>query len=255
MGDANRLQQVFWNLLSNAVKFTPLKGAIEIILREVDDFAEIIIRDTGIGISADFLPFVFERFVQAESAATRRHGGLGLGLSIVRNLVEMHGGTVAVDSAGEGRGATFTIVLPVATAAAKESSRSTAAAVRLDGLRVLVVDDDSSALLGMQALLEDRGAQVVTASSGNEARAVLGRAQPDVVVSDIRLPDDDGYSLLRSLRERVRDLPAVAVTAFDGLEGRSRALEAGYQAHLAKPIEPELLVSTIAMLAATSPPN
>jgi signal transduction histidine kinase len=254
-GDPDRLQQVAWNLLSNAIKFTPSHGEVAVVLERVDDSVRLTVRDTGCGIPPEFLPHVFERFVQAESAATRRQGGLGLGLSIVRNLVEMHGGTVTVESAGLSCGATFTVVLPVVSAAPPDPARADGDATRLDGVRVLVVDDDSSARQGLQAVLEERGAQVLTASSGHEARAVLGHSELDVVVSDIRLPDGDGYSLLRALRETARHLPAVAVTAFDALEDRGRALAAGYQAHFAKPVETEALVSTLAMLAAGAPPN
>jgi PAS domain S-box-containing protein len=251
-GDPDRLEQVAWNLLSNAVKFTPAHGEVSITLESRGDVVRLTVRDTGCGIAPEFLPYVFERFVQAESAATRRHGGLGLGLSIVRNLVELHGGTVAVESPGPSRGATFTVTLPSASTRVSDADGKDASTVRLDGLRVLVVDDDSSARHAMRATLEERGAHVLTAGSGHEAHDMLGRAELDVVVNDVRLPNDDGGSLLRALRETARDVPAVALFD-DGEDGG--ALAAGYRAHFAKPVEAEALVSTIARLAAPSPSN
>jgi PAS domain S-box-containing protein len=260
-GDPDRLLQVVWNLMSNAVKFTPSGGTVDARLAAVDGDVRLTVRDTGIGIDPDFLPYVFERFMQAEPAATRRHGGLGLGLAIVRHLVELHGGTIAVASAGRGQGTTFTVMLPARLddAATVEPGNGAAPTpreeIRLDGLRVLVIDDDAIACDALRAVLEDRGAQVTTANSGHEARDVLGRAELDIVVSDIRLPDEDGYSLIQHLRSTARDLPAVAVTAYYALEDRGRALAAGYQAHFSKPVEADELVSTIARLAVVPSTN
>ncbi len=248
-GDPERLQQVVWNLLSNAVKFTPHYGRVTTTLERTDDGVRLAVDDTGCGIAPEFLPRVFDRFVQAEPAATRRHGGLGLGLSIVRNLVELHGGTVSVDSRGDSQGATFTVVLPLAPP--RDGAVEAGPDVRLDGLRVLVVDDDSATLHALRAVLETHGARVVTARSAGEARPVLERAEVDVIVSDIRLPDDDGYALLRW----ARNLPAVALTGFAALEDRGRALAAGYREYFPKPVAPDLLVRTIARLAAASPSN
>ena len=258
-GDPDRLLQVAWNLLSNAVKFTPSGGTVEIRLDAVDGGVRLVVRDTGIGIAPEFLPNIFERFMQAEPAATRRHGGLGLGLAIVRHIVELHGGTLAVESGGTGKGATFTVALPArlgdmtAVEAGNGGSAPRREEIRLDGLRVLVIDDDAIACDALRAVLEERGAQVTTANSGHEARDVLDRSPLDVVVSDIRLPDEDGYSLIQHLRSTSRDLPAVAVTAYYALEDRGRALAAGYQAHFSKPVEADELVSTIARLAQAAP--
>ena len=256
-GDADRLQQVVWNLLSNAVRFTPQGGRIEVRLREVDEQVEIRVSDTGIGIHPDFVPHVFERFRQADSSTTRRHGGLGLGLAIVRHLVELHGGTVGADSAGEGQGAAFTVRLPVradvpALAPGPDATDRRASPGTLRGARVLVVDDDPDAREILRAILEDAGAIVSTTASAGETRAIIGRVQPDLLIADIGMPDEDGYSLIRSVRALESDLtghvPAIALTAHARAEDIDRAFASGFQIHVAKPVEASQLLSTIATL-------
>lgn len=263
-GDANRLQQVLWNLLSNAVKFTPAGGRISVVLERVNSHVKIVIEDTGIGIRAEFLPFVFERFRQADSTTSRQHGGLGLGLSIVKNLVEMHGGSVRVKSPGENQGSTFIVALPVSHVRPEGSpagrERTTGAnpldaieLPRLDGVRVLIVDDESDGRALIARILEDRGAQPTCAASATEALERLASEHFDILLSDIGMPDMDGYELIRRIRARSpsaeRDrLAAVAVTAYARPEDRQRSLLAGYQMHLAKPIEASELVAGIASL-------
>jgi PAS domain S-box-containing protein len=248
-GDADRLQQIAWNLLSNAVKFTPAGGLVEVCLERRDDDVRLAVRDTGRGISAEFLPFVFERFRQADSAVSRRTGGLGLGLAIVRHLVELHGGAVAVASNGEGRGAEFAITLPL-TPFKVDAARSGRAPRLLDGLGILVVDDDVDTQESLRILLEALGARVTTAGSVREAREALRRLTPDAVVSDIGLPDEDGYALVRELRatDRLRPIPAIAVTGRDAGQDAGRAVAAGYQVRLDKPVDLELLVAAISQL-------
>jgi len=238
--DARRLQQVIWNLLSNAVRFTPAGGRIEISLREVDDQSEIRVTDTGVGIHPDFVPHVFERFRQADSSITRGHGGRGLGVAIVRHLVELHGGTVDAESAGEGRGAAFTVRLPIRTdvPAIAQKLDSTG---RLDpprslrGRRVLVVDDDPDAREVLRAMLEDAGATVATTASAIETRAIMGHLRPDLLIADIGMPNEDGYSLIRSVRALESDLtghvPAIALTAHARAEDIDRAFASGFQIH------------------------
>ncbi|HEY3065333.1 MAG TPA: PAS domain-containing protein [Methylomirabilota bacterium] len=257
-GDADRLQQVVWNLLSNAIKFTPRDGRVSVSLEGIGDHARISVSDTGVGISPAFLPHLFERFRQADSTATRTHGGLGIGLALVRHLVELHGGRVRAESAGEGQGATFTVelpLLPTTTTPAALRSELTPAAEglpALDGVRVLVVDDEADARELVTAVLERCGAIVEPAASAAEAEAALERSTPDVVVSDVGLPGEDGYALVRKLRsldgERA-GIPAVALTAYAHPADRTRALLAGFQMHLAKPIEPEELAAVVANLA------
>ncbi len=247
-GDPDRLQQVVWNLLSNAVKFTPRGGTVRVSLRANDGNAEVAVSDTGRGISADFLPYVFERFRQADSSITRQFGGLGLGLGIVRHLVELHGGTVAAMSPGEGHGATFVVTLPLATAPAHGSSAPDA------GDRPAVVDCPPLTLLAK--ILRDCGAAVMMASSAAEAFEKFIRATPDILVSDIGMPDEDGYSLLKRIRAaEIGDarVPAIALTALARAEDRRRSLMAGYQMHLAKPVEPAELRSAIAGFVGRSP--
>jgi PAS domain S-box-containing protein len=252
-GDADRLQQVAWNLLSNAVKFTPAGGSVEICLERRADDVRFVVRDTGRGIVADFLPFVFERFRQADSSVSRRTGGLGLGLAIVRHLVELHGGTVAVASDGEGHGAEFTITLPL-TPFRVDAARAGPAPQLLGGFTILVVDDDVDTQESLRILLETHGARVVTAGSVGEAREALRRLTPEAVVSDIGLPDEDGYALVRELRatDRLRPIPAIAVTGRDAQQDAGRAIAAGYQARLDKPVDLELLVAAISQLTAGS---
>ena len=265
-GDPGRLQQVVWNLLSNAIKFTPRGGRVEVALERVNSHVEITVSDTGVGISPDFLPYVFERFRQADASSTRRHGGLGLGLSIVKHLAELHGGTVRAKSPGEGMGASFIVHLPVSPARLDEPGRHhpTAAGAapevasrrdvpNLEGLKVLVVDDEPDARLLVARILTEGRAEVVTTSSADDALAALERERPHVLVSDIGMPDVDGYELMRRVRGMSSGtggaVPAVALTAFARPEDRLRALHAGYQMHVAKPVEPAELVTVVASLA------
>jgi signal transduction histidine kinase/CheY-like chemotaxis protein len=263
-GDPGRLQQVVWNLLANGIKFTPDGGLVEVRLEQNGGRVEIRVRDNGSGISREFLPHVFERFSQADSSTTRAHGGLGLGLAIVRHLVEAHGGRVLAESAGAGLGSLFTVSLPIASAKARPrvEDRGTPAphaysperpVAALVGLRVLVVDDDHDTLEVMKQLLEQAGA-VVTAADGAEAAFQLLSAEiPDVLVSDIAMPGQDGYALIRRVRQLVPErgglVPAAALTAFAHSEHRQEALLAGYQLFLTKPVEPVELTEAVAKLA------
>jgi CheY-like chemotaxis protein len=253
-GDPTRLQQVIWNLLSNAIKFTPQGGRVLVRLERVDPHIRVTVSDTGKGIGADFLPCVFDRFSQADSSSARRYGGLGLGLALVKYLVELHGGTIEAASAGEGQGSTFTVTLPVrAITAPLGKARVGVAAVKspeearmLAGVRALVVDDMEDARVLIASELRQYGADVVAVSSAAEAYALITTAAPeelpDVILSDIEMPDEDGHSLIRRVREwegeRGLYIPAVALTAYGRTEDRVRALEAGFQMHIAKPVEP-----------------
>jgi signal transduction histidine kinase len=262
-GDPARLQQVVWNLLSNAVKFTPESGRVDVRLARVAGRAEIQVRDTGAGIAPELLPHIFERFRQGDGSSTRAHGGLGLGLAIVRHLVELHGGTSTAASEGAGKGSVFTVSIPLAVvwatspAAAVDTPPDGVAALRpsptLSGIRVLIVDDLDDARELLKTLLEQYGAEVLTARSAPEARMTLGRFAADVLVSDIEMPDEDGYALIRSLRarrpSREATLPAVALTAYASAGDRSRALAAGFQVHVAKPVDPAELVEIVGKLA------
>ena len=255
-GDPDRLQQVVWNLLSNAIKFTPDKGTVTVRVAREPEAATIVVSDTGQGIEPDGLPQIFERF--AQGGGGRRSGGLGLGLSIARHIVELHGGTIAAHSEGAGRGAAFTVTLPlagVAEAADAPGGEAERPAARIDGLRVLVVDDDADAREWCALTLGRAGAVVTTVGSVSEAMAALAREEPEVLVSDLRLNGEDGYTLIRAVRarERTRALPAVALTAFPRVEDRARALEAGYHVHVPKPVEPSELVSVIATLGGRTP--
>jgi signal transduction histidine kinase/ActR/RegA family two-component response regulator len=266
-GDEARLQQVMGNLLSNAIKFTPKGGSIDVGLERVGAEARITVRDTGIGISEKALPEVFDRFRQADTTLTRRYGGLGLGLSIVRNIVELHGGRVTAESAGEGHGSTFTVTLPLLPSSTYLASPSSVDArdgsvemEDLSGIRVLVVDDDEDARDSMATLLMTCGATVTTAASTREALEVLQRdgKQQDVLVSDISMPDVDGYALLRAIRARSSGsaafLPAIAVTAYARPADRRLALAAGYRLHLSKPVDQRVLIAAVADLSGKSPP-
>jgi PAS domain S-box-containing protein len=251
-GDAERLQQVVWNLVNNAIKFTPSGGTVTIRLEDDDSHARVVVRDTGSGIAPEFRPRLFEPFQQADTVTSRTTSGLGLGLSIVRRIVELHRGTVSAASDGPGRGATFTVELPLLDAS-RLARRvrplpGLGADVRLDGVRVLVVEDDEDTRHLMRALLEEFGARVSIAGSLEEARTVLRSWELDVLVSDIRLPDADGYALLREVRASTGfdQLPAVAVTAYASEEDETRALEAGFQFRLEKPLEPHSLVAAVA---------
>ena len=256
--DPGRLQQIVWNLLSNAAKFTHDGGEIHLGLERTDGHIDIMVRDNGIGISPEFLPQVFDRFRQQEVGTRRRYGGLGLGLAIVRHLVELHGGTVAADSAGEGQGSTFRVRLPMHSMAptlrveAPPASIPLESGARLDGVAVLVVDDELEARELFGSILRDAGATVTTAASAREAMEHLERGEHDVLVSDIEMPNEDGYDLVtRALalaNRRGHRLIALAVTAYARMEDKVRALQAGYQWHLAKPVEPVELVSVIASL-------
>jgi PAS domain S-box-containing protein len=259
-GDPARLNQVLWNLLWNAVKFTPRGGRIHVHLRSAGSMAEIRVSDTGQGIAAEFLPHVFERFRQADTSITRTHGGLGLGLAVVRHLVELHGGKVDALSAGEGQGATFIVQLPIPllrdmpfaedpSADWSYSSNET----QLTGVKILVVDDDPDSCEMLRRVLQERGAHVETVSSSNDALRRLEEMQPDVLVSDIGMPEMDGYELIRTIRARGHPLPAVALTAFARSEDRIRSLRSGFQSHVPKPLEPRELTEVIASLVRSAP--
>jgi PAS domain S-box-containing protein len=263
-GDGNRLRQVIWNLLSNAIKFTPGGGSVTIDLNCVESVVRLIVCDTGEGISAEFLPYVFDRFRQAEGSISRKQGGLGLGLAVVRHLMELHGGNVSAKSDGPGKGSTFTVDLPQAQerrdpARAEERKREIerrrslrGEVVSLDGVRVLLVedDDDSRRLLG--TMLKRHGAEVMSAASAADALNVFSQILPDLLLSDIGMPDEDGYELIRKIRalpaERGGLVPAIAVTGYATRKDRERSLSAGYQQHMAKPVEQAELVAAIASL-------
>ena len=275
VGDPDRLQQVVWNLLSNAVKFTPEGGRVEVALEPSEGGAQIRVTDSGAGIEPELLPYVFDRFRQADSSSTRRHGGLGIGLTIVRHIVELHGGSVRAESAGLGHGATFRVKLPVASVRAVEAevpprgaTAVAAAAVGappdrpdhtgrtfdLGGLSVLVVDDEPDARELVGEILRRAGAAVETAGSAREALDLFRRGRPDVLVSDIAMPEEDGYVLIGRIRQLPADdggtTPAVALTAYAREEDRAKALAAGFQCHLAKPVEPNDLLAGVCDLAA-----
>ncbi len=256
MGDSTRLQQVVWNLLSNAVKFTPKGGKIEVRLEQVDGFAIVKVRDTGKGISSEFLPYVFDYFRQADSSSTRKFGGLGLGLAIVRNIIEIHGGTVQAESPGEGQGATFTFRLPLMkienstmTDDENHSSILDVNSLPLAGIQILVVDDDADSLDFVVFVLEQSGAEVIAVSSPFAALERLAQLKPDVLVSDISMPEMDGYTLIRQVRtwtvEQGGKIPAIALTAFARNYDQQQALKAGFQIHLPKPLDPEELVTAV----------
>jgi PAS domain S-box-containing protein len=290
LGDPNRLQQIVWNLLSNAIKFTPHGGLVEVNLEWVDEgageqgsrgageqgskgenvfasYAKITVRDTGMGIKQDFIPYVFESFRQADGSTTRKHGGLGLGLAIVRHLVELHGGTVSAQSSGEKQGATFTVQLPLLENKDKQKGKGKDAKTNsfpslpnnsnnpsspLQGVRVLVVDDDTDSRDFLVFALEDFGAIATAVSCASSALEVLTTFQPDVLISDIGMPQVDGYSLMRQIRalppEQGGDIPAIALTAYAGDRDRSLALAAGFQRHLSKPVMPDHLANVVAEL-------
>ncbi len=265
-GDPDRLQQIAWNLLSNAIKFTPRGGEVEVTVDRLESRARVSVSDTGRGISPDFLPYVFDRFRQADASSTRRHGGLGLGLAICRHLIELHGGTIEAHSAGEGRGSTFSFSLPLmpqgqskpsvrrAAAAPPDVAEATASVPTLGGLKVLVVDDEPDARRLLAAVLERCGASATAVGNVADAlRALDGPQRPDIVVSDIGMPDEDGYSLIRHLRSREPErggaIPVIALTAYTRHIDRVRAMEAGFQLYMTKPVEPAALVSSVAALA------
>lgn len=265
-GDANRLQQVIWNLVSNAIKFTPQKGRVEIRLERVEAHLEVRVSDDGVGINEQFVPYLFERFRQADSSTTRAHGGLGLGLAIVRHLVELHGGTVRAESAGAGRGAVFTVRLPLAAAREEQALDSTmelnqmtekgdslGQTPNLMGLRVLVVDDEPDTLEIVSVMLKQYGAQVRVTASTAAALEALIEWTPDVLISDLGMPDEDGFALIGQVRtltpEQGGNIPAAALTAYVSDDDSLRALAAGYHTHIAKPVEPITLAAAVADLA------
>jgi signal transduction histidine kinase/ActR/RegA family two-component response regulator len=266
-GDPQRLQQVAWNLLSNSIKFTPTGGRVEARLESRDGKAALVVRDTGKGIDPAFIPHVFELFRQADAGPSRKQGGLGLGLAIVRKIVEMHGGTIRVESPGEGAGSTFIVELPVlgvrlgdardrpvaSTHDVAAFSASLETAPRLDGLRILAVDDQRDTLEVIEAILTRCGAEVRTCGEAGPAVEAVRAWHPDLLVADIGLPDEDGYALIKRIRdlsaEEGGETPAVALTAYARVEDRMRTLSAGYQMHVAKPVEPLDLVTNLAALA------
>jgi signal transduction histidine kinase len=254
-GEAGRLQQVLANLLTNAIKFTPEGGRVEAALGRLGDHARICVTDTGNGIAAEFLPFIFERFSQADSTSTRKQKGLGLGLAICRHLVELHGGTIEAASPGDGLGTTFTVTLPLAGSepvALRRVEERAAVEPDLRGVRVLVVDDEDDAREATVVLLRQAGIAVAGASSAEQALEALEREVPDVLLSDIAMPGEDGYDLIRRVRVRTPEqggrVPAAALTAYATQEDRARALRSGYDEHLPKPVDPGRLLSTIAAL-------
>lgn len=261
-GDASRLQQIVWNLLTNAVKFTPAGGSVTVRLQREDGRAKIVVQDTGIGIKPEFLPYVFELFRQADSSTTRSFGGLGLGLAIVSHLAKSHGGGVRVESEGEGKGAIFTISLPLMQESAKATEPTDAeaklpaedaGAVSLEGLRVLLVDDDRDSRRMLKTALSAYGAELRASSSSSEALETLKMWRPDVIVSDIGMPDEDGYHLIHKVREFPAEgggtIPALALTGYASPEDEKRSLEAGYQVHMSKPVEIAKLVAAVATIA------
>jgi CheY-like chemotaxis protein len=263
-GDPNRLQQIVWNLLSNAVKFTPKHGQVQVSLERTGSHVDIIVADTGEGIPQEFLPYVFDRFRQADASTTRRHGGLGLGLSIVKQLVELHGGTVRATSPGENQGATFVVALPLAVMHATVDDSPIQARdpvgvmggdslPKLDGVRVLVVDDELDACRLVVRVLSEYNADVRFATSAPDALEMLKASAYDVLISDLGMPGEDGFELMRKVRalgpEHGRAIPAIALTAFARSADRRRAAMAGFQTHLTKPIEATELVAVVASLA------
>jgi PAS domain S-box-containing protein len=264
-GDPDRLQQVIWNLLSNAVKFTPKGGRVQARLERINSHVEIVVSDTGIGIEPDFLPNVFDRFRQSDGSMTRRHGGLGLGLAIVQQLVELHGGIITVESEGEGQGSTFTVslpLLPVRTESRRHGERVHPTArsgahedcpPKLEGLRVLLVDDEADSREMLNLMLAACGAEVVSAESAVEAFELIQTEKFDIMLSDIGMPEEDGFSLIARIRklpvERGGHIPALALTAYARAEDRIRALRSGFQMHIAKPVEPSELIVVVANLA------
>jgi signal transduction histidine kinase/ActR/RegA family two-component response regulator len=268
LGDQQRLPQIIWNLLSNAVKFTEDGGVVEIRVLPVGPVTRLVVSDTGHGISPDFLPFVFERFRQSDASSSRRHGGLGLGLALVRELVELHGGTVRAESAGEHRGALFTMDLPSSISSEEHHHVDrrllpSGAAPSLEGFRVLIVEDEADSRELFAKVLTTCGAEVVTAASCAEALAVIRESavgsRPDVILSDLGMPKDDGFDLIRKVRAMAPEdggrIPAIALTGYANSEDRQRALAAGFQSHLAKPIDPVAVAVAVARAAAAVAPD
>ena len=264
-GDADRLQQIVWNLLTNAVKFTSKGGRVQVKVQRVDSHAEIVVSDSGVGINKEFLPYVFDRFRQADASITRTQAGLGLGLSIVHQLVDLHGGSVSVHSDGEGKGATFTISLPFVGIVSSQKETEAASAVPSDevvtldglpslkGLKVLAVDDEADTRELIREVLKGCGAEVILSRSAAEALEALEQHKPDILISDLGMPDEDGYSLITKIRalpsERGGHIPAAALTAYARAEDRMRVLRSGFQFHLPKPVDSAELVTVVASLA------
>lgn len=264
-GDPDRLQQVVWNLLTNAVKFTPKGGRIQVKVQRIESHVEVVVTDSGVGISKEFLPFVFDRFRQADASTTRIHGGLGLGLSIVHQLVDLHGGSVSVASEGEGKGATFTITLPFVSVVTNPNEPEPVHPTNsdeittldglpsLEGLTVLVVDDEADTRELIREVLRECGSEVITSRSVAEALVALEQHRPDILVSDLGMPDEDGYSLINKIRslpaEQGGQIPAAALTAYARAEDRMRVLRSGFQFHLPKPVDSAELVTVVASLA------
>jgi signal transduction histidine kinase/ActR/RegA family two-component response regulator len=259
LGDSTRIQQIIWNLLSNAVKFTPRDGQVTIDMRLESPHVVIEVQDTGMGIAPDLLPHVFERFRQADSSSTRKHGGLGLGLAIARHLVELHGGEITAASAGLGQGATFRVRLPLYLTSSLPLDASRPLRASIEGLRILVVEDVADTLELFDMLLSGNGAQVLTCRSAHEALRLIRGFTPDLLISDIGMPDMDGYALIRAIRQLPPDqggqVPAIAVTAFARSEDRDQALAAGYQLHLSKPIVPADLMDAIRSVVGWTTPE
>jgi CheY-like chemotaxis protein/two-component sensor histidine kinase len=275
-GDPARLQQVVWNLFSNAVKFTPEGGQVEVGLMCDERHVELQVRDTGQGISPEFLPYIFDRFRQADGTTTRKHGGLGLGLAIVRHLVELHGGTIRAESEGDGQGSTFKLSLPLASDTKASSNGAPEAdeaqtaesettelnflvkSKALEGLRILIVDDEPDTRELVQEVLGRQGAEVRACGSVKDALRTLAAWQADMIVSDIGMPLEDGYELIRRVRKLDAgargQIPAVALTAYAGAEDVKRALDAGFQTHVAKPVDPKALIATVARTAGRETP-
>ncbi|HEX7334285.1 MAG TPA: ATP-binding protein [Pyrinomonadaceae bacterium] len=264
-GDADRLQQIVWNLLTNAVKFTPRGGRIQVKVQRINSHVEIVVTDSGVGISKEFLPYVFDRFRQADASTTRIHGGLGLGLSIVRQLVDLHGGSVSVHSEGEGKGAAFTITLPFVGLVSNQKEAEAVHSTQgdesisfeglpsLKGLKVLVVDDEPDTRELISEVLKECGSEVITSQSAAEALVALEEHKPDILISDLGMPDEDGYSLISKIRalpeDRGGQIPAAALTAYARAEDRMRVLRSGFQFHLPKPVDSAELVTVVASLA------
>jgi CheY-like chemotaxis protein len=267
-GDPDRLQQVAWNLLSNAVKFTAKNGRVQVRVERVNSHVEIVVSDTGIGIKPDFLPHVFERFRQADAGTTRKTGGLGLGLSIVRHLVEMHGGSVHATSEGDDRGATFRVRLPLMIVhvegirEAREHPRTEKRTPltrlgNLSGVRIVAIDDEEDALGLLRIVLETAGAEVITLTSALEGLQRLADLRPDTLVVDLGMPEMDGFEFISRVRSsedpELRDIPAAALTAFARADDRTKVLESGFEMHLAKPVDPGELVASVATLVRRAP--
>jgi len=251
LADPTRLQQILWNLLSNAVKFTPNGGRISVSAQRIDQRIRIEVADTGIGLDPVFLPHVFDRFRQADSATTRRYGGLGLGLAIVHDLVRLHGGDVEARSPGVGKGATFAVTFRASDDAAllTESPRSSRKSISLKGYSIMLVEDHADSRELLVQALRNSGATVAAFATASEAFAALDRLRPSVIVADIALPDEDGYSFIRRVRAHstpaIQAIPAIAVTAYASIPDRAEALAVGFQQHLPKPVDPSGLIQVI----------